>query len=105
MDSTVERQQVMLAHAEKIDVLHDDHLIVLDREERAVQEMIDVAVIALGHEGESLGHSLRSLEEPVPARLFPESQQHLRDQGLQHGQIRRSGRLPLTSSTDCRPLA
>ena len=81
----------MLAHAVKIDFLHDDHLVVLDREEGAVQEMIDVAVIPLGHEGESLGHSLGSLEQPVPAGFFTEGQQHLCDQGLQYiHQIRRS---------------
>src|SRR5262245_10293592 len=74
MNSAVERQQVMLAHAEEIDVFHNDHLVVLDREERAVQEMIDVAMITLGHEGEGLGHSLGSLEESTPGWLLTESQ-------------------------------
>ena len=36
MDLAEEREQVMFAHAEEVDVLHDDHLVVLDREQRAV---------------------------------------------------------------------
>jgi hypothetical protein len=82
MNSAVKRQQVMLAHAEKIDVLHDDHLVVLDWEKRTVQELIDIAVITLSHEGEGLGYSLGSLEKPIPSGLFAEGEQHLCDQGL-----------------------
>jgi hypothetical protein len=80
----------MFTHTEKVDVFHDHHLVVFDRKESAVQELIDVAVIALGHEGEGLGHSLGSLKEPVPTWLFTESQQHLCDQGLQDSHIRSS---------------
>jgi hypothetical protein len=87
MDSAIKWQEMMFTHAEKVDVFHDHHLIVLDREEGTVQEMIDVAMIALGHEGEGLGDPLRSLEQPVPARLFADGKQHLCHQGLQHSQI------------------
>src|SRR5262245_29322963 len=87
---SVERQQMMLAHAEEIDVLYDNHLIVFNWEKRTVQEVIDVAVIALGHEAEGLGHSLGSLDEPVPSGCFAKCQQHLCDQGLYRIQIRRT---------------
>jgi uncharacterized protein YbdZ (MbtH family) len=50
--------------------------------------MIDVAVVPLSHESEGLGHSLGSLEKPVPAGLFADGQQHLCNQGLQHIQTR-----------------
>jgi hypothetical protein len=52
--------------------------------------MVDIPLIPLSHEGERLGDSFWSLEKPVPAWLFTEGQQHLRDQGLQHIQIHRS---------------
>jgi hypothetical protein len=68
--------------------------------------MVDVAVVALGHKGEGLGHSLGRLEESVPPGLFAEGEQHLCDQGLQHIQVCRSAipfdvfNLPLTSPPD-----
>ena len=37
-----ERQQVVLAEAVEIDVLHDDHLAVVDREESVIDERLDV---------------------------------------------------------------
>jgi hypothetical protein len=80
----------MFTHTVKVDVFHNDHLVVFDRKEGAIQDLIDVAVIALGHEDEGLGHSLGSLKEPVPGWLFTESQQHLCDQGLQDIHIRYS---------------
>jgi hypothetical protein len=90
MDSAIEGQQVMFTHTVKVDVFHNDHLVVFDRKEGAVQDLIDVAVVALGHEGEGLGHSLGSFEKSVPAWIFTESQQHLCDQRLQDSHIRSS---------------
>jgi hypothetical protein len=80
----------MFTEAEKVDVFHNHHLVVFDRKEGTVKELIDVAVVPLSHESEGLGHSLGSLEKPVPAGLFAEDQQHLCDQGLQCIQTRRS---------------
>src|SRR5215217_1397197 len=73
---------MMLAHAEKIDILHDHHLVVLDWKQRAIQERINVPVVSLSHERQRLGHAFRSLQETVPPRLFTQRQQQLCDQGL-----------------------
>src|SRR5229473_7352031 len=43
-----ERQQVMFAEAEKLDVFNDDHLVVSHAKRRAVQNMIQVLVITAG---------------------------------------------------------
>lgn len=83
MDSTKKRQQVMFAHAEKVDVFDDDHLVIFDREQRTVQEMIDIALVPLRHKSQGFGHSLRGLEKPIPTRLFTESEEHLRHQRLE----------------------
>ncbi|ULA64502.1 MAG: hypothetical protein LZF86_140027 [Nitrospira sp.] len=82
-----ERQHVVLAHAVEIDVFDDDHFIVLNREKCSVQELVDVAVIPLGHKREGLGHSLRRLEQSIAARVLPKRQQLLRDEGLQYAEI------------------
>jgi len=52
------RQQMMLAQAVEIDVLDDHHLAVVDREQRAVQDLVDVGVVAAGEKRQRLfGHA------------------------------------------------
>lgn len=82
MDSTKKRQQMVFAHAEEIDVFDDDHLVIFDRKERTVQEMVDITLIPLRHKGQGFGYSLGSLEEAIPTGLFTKGQEHLRDQRL-----------------------
>ena len=45
-----ERQQVVLAHAEELDVLHDHHLVVLHVEQSPVDDLVDVHRVAAGEE-------------------------------------------------------
>src|SRR5206468_5536765 len=63
--------------------------IVLDRKERAVQEFVDVLVIALRHELERLRHAIGRLDQSVAARRFPERLQQSRDQRPDLLRIRR----------------
>src|SRR3989442_10089713 len=37
------RQQMMLAQTVKVDVLHDDHFAVIDREEGVIEDLVDVS--------------------------------------------------------------
>ncbi len=60
-----EWEQVVLAHGVELDVLDDDHLVVLDVEERAVEDFVDVHAVALGEEGHRLLHALGGLEQAV----------------------------------------
>ena len=70
-----ERQQVVLAQAVEIDVLHDDHLVVVDREERVVEDFVDVGRVAAGQECERLLDAQRrpqpALREPGPRPARP----------------------------------
>jgi hypothetical protein len=65
-----EGEEVMFAERKKVNVFDDDHLVVLDRVERAVQEMVDVLLVAPGHELQRLLDPFRSLEQAVPVGIF-----------------------------------
>jgi hypothetical protein len=58
MNSAEKREQVMLTHTEEIDVFDDDHFVVFDRKQRAIQQMIDITLIALRHKSQGFGHAL-----------------------------------------------
>jgi hypothetical protein len=48
MHLSEKRQHVMLAEAEKFDVLHDHHLVVRNGVQRVVDDLMDVGLIAAG---------------------------------------------------------
>src|ERR1700722_346584 len=50
VDLAEKRQHMVLAHAEELDVLHDDHLVVLHGKQRAVDDFVDVRGITAGEE-------------------------------------------------------
>ena len=54
-----ERQHVVLAQGEQLDVLHNDHVVVRLLEEGALDNGFSVLEIALGEELHGLGHTLR----------------------------------------------
>src|SRR5947209_4537836 len=60
----------MLAQAEKLDVLHQHHFVVAHAECRAVEEMIDVLVIAAGQEAQCLFIALGRLAQAFAVRVF-----------------------------------
>ena len=67
-----ERQQVVLAQAVEIDVLHDHHLAVVDGEQCVVEDFVDVHAVAAREELERLFDALGGVEEPFAARIFSE---------------------------------
>src|SRR6185503_17898530 len=79
-----ERQQVMLAEAVHIDVAHDHHLVVLDGEQRAVDDVIDVGAITAREKAERLLNPARGLDEPLAFRILAERLQQLADEFLHH---------------------
>ena len=70
-----ERQQVMLAQAVEVDVAHDHHLAIIDAEERAVQHLVDVGVVAarekLQRRLDALAACAPALRAPDPRRARP----------------------------------
>ena len=59
------RQQVMLAEAIEVDVLDDHHLVIIDAEERVVEDGVDVGRIALSQKAKRFLHSLWRVEQPL----------------------------------------
>ena len=64
------RQQMMLAQAVEIDVLDDHHLAVVDREQRPVQDLIDVGAVAAGEKRQRLLDPLRRIEQTLALRIL-----------------------------------
>src|ERR1700674_2632484 len=65
-----ERQQVVFAEAEELDVLHNDHFVVGHAEGRTVQYMIQVLVVAAGQKLQSLLKTLRCLAQTFAIRIL-----------------------------------
>ena len=70
-----ERQDVVLAHGEEIDVLQNDHLRILFNEERAVDDRLRVFGIALCEVLQRARDALRGLHQPLTFGIFPEQPQ------------------------------
>ena len=79
-----ERQQVVLAQAVEIDVLHDHHLAVVDGEQGVVEHFVDVHVVAAREELEGLFDALRGIQQPLAARIFSELGKELPDELLHY---------------------
>ena len=62
-----ERQQMVLAQAVEVDVLDDHHLAIIDREQRVVQDFVDVGLVSAGQEPERLLDPLRRVDAALRA--------------------------------------
>src|SRR5215208_1795900 len=72
----------MLAETVEVDVLDDDHLAVVDGEQRVVQHFLDVGAIAAGQEPQRLFHAQRRAYQPFPVGVLPELGEQLTDEIL-----------------------
>ena len=70
-------EQVVLAHAEEFDVPHDDHVIGLRFEKRAVDHRFQVLGVAPGEKLPAAVHPSGGLFQPLPFRIFTDLQQKL----------------------------
>src|SRR5262245_37872525 len=77
-----ERQQVMLAEAVHVDVAHHHHFVVVHGEERAVDDFVDVCLVAAGQKPERLVDTSRRFEEPLARRILAELCQQLPNEFL-----------------------
>ena len=82
-----ERQQVVLAQAVEVDVLHDHHLAVIDGEQRVVEDFVDVHAVAAREELEGLLDALRGVQQPFAAGIFSELGQELPYERLHYCRI------------------
>src|SRR5215472_7771701 len=69
----------MLAQAEKLDVLDDDHLVVGHAERRAIEHVIDVLVIAAREELKRLFETFRRFAQTFAIGVFANDFDHLAD--------------------------
>ena len=80
-----ERQHVVLAEAEHLDVFHDHHFVVADGEERALQQRFGVFVIAPGEELESFVNPLGCTKETFAHGIFAQANEHFADEIFESG--------------------
>ena len=99
------RQQMMLAQAVEVDVLDDDHLAVVDGEQRVVDHRVDVRLVSAGEKLERLFDPLRRVDQPLALRILAELRQQPPDQilhrpivSLHHGCPGQRRRRPTTST-------
>src|ERR1019366_7603989 len=71
-----ERQHVVLAHAEELDVPHNHHLVVFHVVQRAVYQLADVHLVAARQEFEGLVHAFRGFLQAFALRIFHQHRQH-----------------------------
>ena len=76
------REQVMFAQAIHVDVPDNDHLVVLNGEQRSVEHVLNVFMIAFGKKLECLSHARRCVLQAPPLGIFPEFRQQLSTQLL-----------------------
>ncbi len=70
MSLAEERKQMMLAHREELNVLHDHHLVIIDVEERIVENVRDVHRITAREELHGLLHALRCAHQSIARGVF-----------------------------------
>jgi MFS family permease len=76
------RQQVVLAQAVEVDILDDHHLVVIDGEERVVQHLVDVGVIAAGQKAQGLLDARRRAKQTLTVWILAELGEQGTDQLL-----------------------
>src|SRR5258708_13446791 len=65
-----EREQMVFAEAEELDVLHHLHLVIADAEGGAVQDALGVLMVAAGEKLERVLETLRGLAQALALGVF-----------------------------------
>ena len=76
MAASEEWQQMVLAQAEDLNVLHDHHFVIRDREKRSIQYLIDILPVAAGQVSHGLRHPMRRPQQAFPAGVLAELANH-----------------------------
>jgi hypothetical protein len=71
-----ERQQMVFAQRVELDVAHHHHLVVVGREDRAVDDRVEVLSIPLGEEGHGTRRTGGGIEQAVARRIFADGLDH-----------------------------
>jgi len=82
-----EGQQVVLAEAEELDVLHHHHLAAVLVEDGAVEQRLEVLAVALAEVGPGLGHAQRRAQQAFALRILADLGQQRPGQLFDAGQV------------------
>src|SRR5688572_25764380 len=80
-----ERQEVVLAEAEELDVAHDHHLVVVDAETRAVDQSVWIDVVPRRQLVVHAPHPLRRADQPFALGILADLRQECPDGLLERG--------------------
>src|SRR5271165_3260103 len=80
-----ERQDMVLAKAEHLNVLYDHHLVVIHAEESTPQDLFGIFPVAFGEVLQRLRVTLWSLRQSLAIRLFSQPHEHLARQFFKAG--------------------
>ena len=67
-----EGQQVVFAHAEELNILDDHHLVVLDLEQRSIDDFLNVGGVAAGQKTQRLFGTLRRAAQTLAIGILAE---------------------------------
>src|SRR5581483_7078017 len=81
-------EEVMLAEGKEVDVLHDHHLLVVDREKSIVQDPVDILAIAAGQKMKRPLHPARRSLQPFARGIFPQRNQKVFNELFEGGEVR-----------------
>ena len=73
----VERQEMVFAQAEEVDIPDHHHLVIFDREQSAVQDLVHIFEIPFGQEAKGLINALRGSQQSLAGRIFSKGKQNL----------------------------
>src|SRR5271165_4244022 len=80
-----ERQDMVLAKAEHLNVLYDHHLVVIHAKESTPQDLLGIFPVAFGEVLQRLPVTLWSLRQSLAIRLFSQPHEHLARQFFKAG--------------------
>src|SRR4029077_4183558 len=80
-----ERQQMVLAETEHLDVFDDDHFVVAHGEERAFEQGLGIFLVLLGEELHGFVDAFGRVGKAFAAGIFAEADEHFVDQVFEGG--------------------
>jgi hypothetical protein len=83
MTFSKKRQQVMFAQTEKIDVADNNHFIVLNGIQSAIDQVINILLIAFCEKRQRVGHTLGRFFQTTSLGILAKYRQELGDQAFE----------------------
>ena len=82
MHPAEERQQMMLAQAKELDILHHDHLVVLHGKQRTINEFLNIYFVTTSEKPKCPRYAFGCTHEPLALRIFDKPCEQISDNRL-----------------------